>query len=159
MTVPICLQTTIATLVLGLCVTNCGSSAGPATPSPSSLIGGEWRAVLAFDRSNGLAAVSSPSTWTFTGSGTDFALSIRSTDGWLPATFSGYAVLTPPAAPGTTLVVDGFYDSPRGCRASFAGRGTVANAHHIEASFHGVDCAIPTTAARTSFDGKVTLDR
>jgi hypothetical protein len=60
--------------------------------------------------------------------------------------------LTPANIPPTQISTQGEYNSPRGCRGTFASIGT-AQATRIEADFNGSDCQLAT------FSGTLVLTK
>jgi hypothetical protein len=92
--------------------------------------------------------VSGAVTWTFevvpqTNLQT-FRATIRSENTWLPITLTASTAMIPGNTPPAQISTQGDYDSPRGCRGSFASFGT-AEATRIQADVTGVDCPVPFT--------------
>jgi hypothetical protein len=81
-----------------------------------------------------------------------FTTTIRSQDLWLTMETTVSTALTLSNTPPTSISTQGEYNSPRGCRGTFASIGT-AQATRIEADFNGSDCQFAT------FSGTVVLTR
>lgn len=141
----------VASLVF---LAGCGDGRAPSAPSRTSFLSGSWQGTLTIQPS-GQSASSGPTTWTFEivpqTNLQSFNATVRSEHPWLAITLQGIAAIAPSATPPTQISTQGDYSSPRGCRGTFGSLGR-AEATHIEASFHGVDCQV-------SFDGGVVLTK
>ena len=132
-----------------------GGSSGPTTPSgPQSFLAGTWSGTMTVQPNPTApqppAAVSGTVSWTFevvpqTNLQT-FRTTIRSQNAWLPLTLSASTSMIPGNTPPAQISTQGEYDSPRGCRATFATFGT-ADATRIQAEVTGVDCPVPFTGS------------
>lgn len=139
----------------------CGEGGSPPTaPSAAqSFLAGTWRGTLTIQPDpTGLqpgAPVTGMVTWTFevvpqTNLQT-FRTTIRSENSWLPITLTSSTSMIPGNTPPAQISTQGEYDSPRGCRGTFASFAT-ADTRRIQGSITGVDCPVP-------FTGSVTLTK
>lgn len=150
-----------ALAVMVVCASpGCGREATPTQPSgPTSFLAGTWRGTVTIQvdpRSpNPPAPVSGDMTWTFEvmpqTNMQSLRATIRSSHPWLAMETTGMTTLTPSNAPPTHITTGGEFNSPRGCRGTFASVGE-AQATRIEADFTGTDC--PST-----FAGRVVLTK
>jgi hypothetical protein len=138
-----------------------GSSTSPTSPSAtSSFLTGTWRGNLVLQVNPGDPNAPAPSSgtmeWTFEPVPQthlqSFRTSIRSDHPWLTTTTTGSTAITPSNMPPTLISTQGEFNSPRGCRGTFASVGD-AQAMTIEANFTGTDCQ------GTTFAGRVTLTK
>ena len=81
-----------------------------------------------------------------------FTTTIRSQDPWLAIETTATTALTPGNTAPSQISTQGEYNSPRGCRGTFASIG-MAQATRIEADFNGSDCQLAT------FSGTVVLTK
>ena len=133
---------------------------GATAPSgPQSFLAGTWRGTMTIQPDptgpNRARAVSGAVTWTFevvpqTNLQT-FRTTIRSENGWLPITLTSSTAMIPGNTPPAQISTQGEYDSPRGCRGTFASFAT-ADTDRIQGEITGVDCPVP-------FTGSVTLTK
>lgn len=137
-----------------------GESTSPTAPSPTSFLTGTWTGTVSIQVNPGdpdaPAPTSGPTTWTFnvvpqTNLQT-FTTTIRSQDAWLAIETTATTALTPGNTAPTQISTQGEYNSPRGCRGTFASIG-IAQATRIEADFNGSDCQLAT------FSGTVVLTK
>ena len=150
-------QLSVVLLLLMLCACG-GSGTAPTAPSgPQSFLAGTWRGTMTIQPDptgpQPGSAVSGAVTWTFevvpqTNLQT-FRTTIRSENGWLPITLSSSTSMIPGNSPPAQISTQGEYDSPRGCRGTFASFAN-ADAGRIQGEITGVDCPVP-------FTGSVTL--
>lgn len=137
-----------------------GSSPSPTSPSPTSFLTGTWTGTVTIQVNpgdpNAPPPTTGPMTWTFTSvPQTDlrsFTTTIRSQDPWLTVNTTAATTLTPGNTPPTSISTQGEYNSPRGCRGTFASIG-MAQATRIEADFNGSDCQLAT------FSGTMVLTK
>ncbi|ODS57826.1 MAG: hypothetical protein ABS36_05140 [Acidobacteria bacterium SCN 69-37] len=137
-----------------------GRSPSPTSPTSSSFLTGTWTGTITFQVNPGdpdaPPPTTGPITWTFAVvPQTDlrtFKTTIRSQDPWLTIETTASTALTPDNSPPTSISTQGEYNSPRGCRGTFASIGT-AQATRIEADFNGSDCQLAT------FSGTVVLTK
>jgi len=80
-----------------------------------------------------------------------FRTTMQSQNSWLPITVTLSTAMIPGNTPPAQISTQGEYDSPRGCRATFASFGN-ADTNRIQADVTGVDCPVP-------FTGTVTLTK
>ena len=149
----------IAILVASALV-SCGREPTPTGPSgPTSFLTGTWRGTVTIQVNPGdpnpPPSTSGEMTWTFevvpqTNLQT-FRTTIQSQNTWLPITLTMSTAMIPENTPPAQISTQGEYDSPRGCRATFASFGT-ADTTRIQADITGVDCPVP-------FTGSVTLTK
>lgn len=147
----------VALLILAAC----DGGAPPAAPStPQSFLAGTWHGTVTIQVNEGDPDAPPPTggavEWTFEAvpktNLQTFRTTIHSQDPWLPSAMTGTTALTPQNVPPTQISTQGEYDSPRGCRGTFASVGS-AEATRIEADFTGVDCNHAT------FIGRVVLTK
>lgn len=137
-----------------------GSSPSPTSPSPSSFLTGTWTGTVTIQVNpgdpNAPPPTTGPMTWTFSVvPQTDlrsFTTTIRSQDPWLTINTTAATTLTPGNTAPTSISTQGEYNSPRGCRGTFASIG-MAQATRIEADFNGSDCQLAT------FSGTMVLTK
>lgn len=137
-----------------------GRSPSPTSPSATSFLTGTWTGTITIQVNPGDPDAPPPTsglmTWIFAVvPQTDlrtFTTTIRSEDPWLTMETTASTALTPSNMPPTSISTQGEYNSPRGCRGTFAGIGT-AQATRIEADFNGSDCQLAT------FSGTVVLTK
>lgn len=150
-----------APIGLLLLLSGCGgSSPSPTSPSPTSFLTGTWTGTVTIQVNpgdpNAPPPTTGPMTWTFTPvPQTDlrsFTTTIRSQDPWLTVNTTAATTLTPGNTPPTSISTQGEYNSPRGCRGTFASIG-MAQATRIEADFNGSDCQL------TTFSGTMVLTK
>ena len=149
-------QLSVVLLLLMLCACG-GSGTAPTAPSgPQSFLAGTWRGTMTIQPDptgpQPGSAVSGAVTWTFevvpqTNFQT-FRTTIRSENGWLPITLSSSTSMIPGNSPPAQISTQGEYDSPRGCRGTFASFAN-ADAGRIQGEITGVDCPVPFTGAVT----------
>ena len=146
-------------LVLPLAACGDGGAAPPAPSGPQSFLAGTWRGIMTIQPDptgpQPGSAVSGAVTWTFevvpqTNLQT-FRTTIRSENGWLPITLTSSTAMIPGNTPPAQISTQGQYDSPRGCRGTFASFAT-ADTGRIHGDVTGVDCPVP-------FTGSVTLTK
>ena len=159
MTRTIIRQLSVVLLLLMLCACG-GSGTAPTAPSgPQSFLAGTWRGTMTIQPDptgpQPGSAVSGAVTWTFEvvpqTNLQAFRTTIRSENGWLPITLTSSTSMIPGNSPPAQISTQGEYDSPRGCRGTFA---SFANADtgRIQGEITGVDCPVP-------FTGSVTLTK
>jgi hypothetical protein len=150
-------QLSALTLLLPLAACSDGGSPPTAPSGPQSFLAGTWRGTMTIQPDptgpQPGSAVSGAVTWTFevvpqTNLQT-FRTTIRSENGWLPITLSSSTSMIPGNSPPAQISTQGEYDSPRGCRGTFASFAN-AEAGRIQGEITGVDCPVP-------FTGSVTL--
>lgn len=148
-------------IALFLLLAGCdGRSPSPTSPSPTSFLTGTWTGTVTIQVNPGdpdaPPPTTGPMTWTFAVvPQTDlrtFTTTIRSQDPWLTMETTASTALTPSNTPPTQISTQGEYNSPRGCRGTFASIGT-AQATRIEADFNGSDCQLAT------FSGTLVLTK
>ena len=148
-------------VLLLLLLSGCGGGgSGPAAPSgPQSFLAGTWRGTMTIQPNptgpQPAMPVTGPVTYTFevvpqTNLQT-FRTTIQSQNTWLPITLTMSTAMIPGNTPPAQISTQGEYDSPRGCRATFASFGN-ADTNRIQADVTGVDCPVP-------FTGTVTLTK
>ena len=144
-----------------LLLAGCGrESSSPTSPSPSSFLTGTWAGTVTIQVNPGDPNAPPPTTgamtWTFSAvpqtNLQSFTTTIRSQDPWLAIETTAATALTPGNTPPTSISTQGEYNSPRGCRGTFASIGT-AQATRIEADFNGSDCQLAT------FSGAMVLTK
>lgn len=137
-----------------------GQSPSPTAPSPTSFLTGTWTGTVTIQVNPGDPGAppptSGPTTWTFSvvpqTNLQTFTTTIRSQDPWLTIETTATTALTPGNTAPTPISTQGEYNSPRGCRGTFASIG-MAQATRIEADFNGSDCQLAT------FSGTVVLTK
>lgn len=137
-----------------------GQSSLPTSPSPTSFLTGTWTGTVTIQVNPGDPGAppptTGPTTWTFSVvPQTDlrtFNTAIRSQHSWLAIETAAITALTPGNTAPTQISTQGEYNSPRGCRGSFASMG-LAQATRIEADFNGSDCQLAT------FSGTLVLTK
>ena len=137
-----------------------GSSPSPTSPSPASFLTGTWSGTVTIQVNpgdpNAPPPTTGPMTWTFAVvPQTDlrsFTTAVRAQDPWLSMETTAATTLTPSNNPPTSISTQGEYNSPRGCRGTFASIGT-AEATRIRADFNGSDCQLAT------FSGSLVLTK
>ncbi len=148
-------------IALVLLLAGCdGRSPSPTSPSPSSFLTGTWTGTVTIQVNPGDPNPPPPTTgamtWTFSAVPQtnlhSFTTTIRSQDPWLAMETTAATALTPGNTPPTSISTQGEYNSPRGCRGTFASIG-MAQATRIEADFNGSDCQLAT------FSGTMVLTK
>lgn len=137
-----------------------GQSSSPTSPSPASFLTGTWTGTVTIRVNPGDPSAppptSGPTTWTFSvvpqTNLQTFTTTIRSQDPWLAMETTATTALTPGNTAPSQISTQGEYNSPRGCRGTFASIG-MAQATRIEADFNGSDCQLAT------FSGTVVLTK
>ena len=137
-----------------------GQSPSPTSPTPTSFLTGTWTGTVTIQVNPGDPGAppptTGPTTWTFSVvPQTDlrtFNTTIRSQHPWLAIETAAITALTPGNTAPTQISTQGEYNSPRGCRGTFASIG-MAQATRIEADFNGSDCQLAT------FSGTVVLTK
>ena len=136
-----------------------GGSPPTAPSGPQSFLAGTWRGTMTIQPDptgpQPGSAIRGAVTWTFevvpqTNLQT-FRTTIQSENAWLPITLTSSTSMIPGNSPPAQISTQGAYDSPRGCRGTFA---SFANADtaRIQGEITGVDCPAP-------FTGSVTLTK
>ena len=131
-----------------------GGGTAPTAPSTTaqSFLAGTWRGTMTIQPDptgpQPGAPVSGAVTWTFevvpqTNMQT-FRTTIRSENGWLPITLTSSTAMIPGNTAPAQISTQGEYDSPRGCRGTFASFSD-AQARQIQGTVTGVDCPVPFT--------------
>ena len=128
-----------------------GGGSGPTAPTgPQSFLAGTWRGTMTIQPNPSAPQPAMPVTgavtWTFevvpqTNLQT-FRTTIQSQNTWLPITLTTSTSMIPGNTPPAQISTQGEYDSPRGCRATFASFGN-ADTNRIQADITGVDCPVP----------------
>ena len=148
-------------IALFLLLAGCGGgTTSPTSPSPSSFLTGTWTGTVTIQVNPGDPNPPPPTTgamtWTFSAVPQtnlhSFTTTIRSQDPWLAMETTAATALTPGNTPPTSVSTQGEYNSPRGCRGTFASIG-MAQATRIEADFNGSDCQLAT------FSGTIVLTK
>ena len=148
-------------IALFLLLAGCGGgTTSPTSPSPSSFLTGTWTGTVTIQVNPGDPNPPPPTTgamtWTFSAVPQtnlhSFTTTIRSQDPWLAMETTASTALTPGNTPPTSISTQGEYNSPRGCRGTFASIG-MAQATRIEADFNGSDCQLAT------FSGTMVLTK
>ena len=138
-----------------------GQSPSPTSPSPpTSFLTGTWTGTITIQVNPGDPGAppptTGPTTWTFSvvpqTNLQTFTTTIRSQDPWLAIETTAATALTPGNTAPSPISTQGEYNSPRGCRGTFASIG-MAQATRIEADFNGSDCQLAT------FSGSVVLTK
>ena len=137
-----------------------GSSPSPTSPSPTSFLTGTWTGTVTIQVNPGDPNAPPPTTGPMTLTFSvvpqtnlhSFTTTIRSLDPWLTMETTAATALTPGNTPPTSISTQGEYNSPRGCRGTFASIG-MAQATRIEADFNGSDCQLAT------FSGTIVLTK
>lgn len=152
---------TCTTTLLSVCVVSgCGREPTPTQPSgPTSFLAGTWRGTVTIQVDPRSPIPPAPTTgemtWTFEvvpqTNMQSLRATIRSSHPWLAMETTGTTTLTPSNAPPTQITTGGEFNSPRGCRGTFASVGD-AQASRIDADFTGTDC--PST-----FSGRILLTK
>ncbi len=130
-----------------------GQSPSPTSPTPTSFLTGTWTGTMTIQVNPGDPGAppptTGPTTWTFSVvPQTDlrtFNTTIRAQHPWLAIETTAVTALTPANTAPTQISTQGEYNSPRGCRGTFASIG-LAQATRIEADFNGSDCQLATFA-------------
>lgn len=137
-----------------------GQSPSPTSPTPTSFLTGTWTGTVTIQVNPGDPGAppptSGPTTWTFSvvpqTNLQTFTTTIRSQDPWLAIDTTATTALTPGNTAPTQISTQGEYNSPRGCRGTFASIG-MAQATRIESDFNGSDCQLAT------FSGTLVLTK
>jgi hypothetical protein len=138
----------LATTLLTACG---GSPSGPSDQASNRLVG-SWRGDLIISRAD-RPEVRSATQWAFSGAGVTLQASIQITDPILTDRIqAATAVLASQTLPAE-ITTNGTFICTGAAPALFSSRGQMTDNTHIEASFHGVDCA------GSPFDGRVALTR
>jgi hypothetical protein len=145
----------------GLLASCGGSSDSPTAPSePQSFLVGTWQGSVTIQINPGDPGAPAPSsgnmTWAFEvvpqTNRQAFRATVQSAHAWLPINTIATTTIIPVNTPPAQISTQGSYDSPRGCRGTFASFG-VSEATRIDADFTGVDCN------NTTFSGRVILTK
>jgi hypothetical protein len=138
-------------LLTGACGGNPAAPDGPG--SSQNPLSRTWRGTVTLTRFGITDAVPSVATATFVPTssfGTTYTATLRFEHPWLLiATSDTHTTLAPYQALPTEFHTDAFYDSPRGCRATFEASG-ILSPDHIDATVTGVDCAFQPYTGRLS---------
>jgi hypothetical protein len=147
-------------LLLALTACSGQSPSAPTSPSPASFLTGTWTGTVTIQVNPGdpgaPTPTTGPTTWTFSvvpqTNLQTFTTTIRSQDPWLAIETTATTALTPGNTAPSQISTQGEYNSPRGCRGTFASIG-MAQATRIEADLNGSDCQLAT------FSGTVVLTK